>query len=368
MKPPVFSRRALGAWSALALTGALGASLWPVRAQAPAASPGAAREDKDALQGEAPLGRLSIAVSGQSSLYHLPLALADQLGYFRAEGLDVTLRNYAAGALAAQAVQEGAAEVCSGAFEHTLRQQARGHPYRAFVLQARAPQLALGVSLRALPNYRQLQDLAGQRIGVTSVGSSTHLAACVLLARAGVPASAVSFVEVGSDLAAMSALRSGRLQALCHTDPVMTLLAQKASLRIVGDLRSLRAAQEVFQGSMPASCLYAPQAFVNQYPAKVQALTNGMVRALKWLQTAAPADLAQTLPAPYWHGDRSVYLAAFGRVRETYSTNGVLPEDGGDTALRALSSVHPDLASARLDLGRTYTNAFVLKARQKFNV
>lgn len=39
---------------------------------------------------------------GAGVLYHLPLALADALGYFRVEGLEVVVRDFAAGALAQQ--------------------------------------------------------------------------------------------------------------------------------------------------------------------------------------------------------------------------------------------------------------------------
>ena len=62
------------------------------------------------------------------------------------------------------------------------------------------------------------------------------------------------------------------------------------------------------------------------------------------------------------------YLAAFGRVRETYSTNGQMPEEGAATALRVMSRVHPEMADAKVDLPRTFTDEFVRKARQKYNV
>lgn len=350
MTPPLLSRRAFAALSALSAASVCAPGL---RAQ-----PG----------GAAALGRVTIAVGGQGLLYHLPLALADQLGYFRAEGLEVAVRDFSAGALALQAVQEGVADVCSGAFEHTLRQQVRGQPYRSLVLQGRAPQLALGVSLRALPGYKDLADLAGRRVGVSSVGSSTHLAASLLLARAGMGPRDVSFVGVGSGTGAMNALRSGQVHALCHADPLMTLLEHKADMRIVGDLRSLKSTQEVAGGNMPGSCLYAPAAFVQKQPAQAQALANGVVHALKWLQTAAPADIVKAVPAAFLMGDRGLYLAAFGRVRETYSPNGQMPDDGAATALRMLLRVHPELADAKVDLARTYTDEFARKARQKYNV
>ena len=225
MSLPPLTRRAFGAVSALSA-----AAVWAPAIGVRAQTDGAA------------LGRVTVAVGGQGVLYHLPLALADALGYFRLEGLDVVVRDYSAGALAWQAVQDGAADVCSGAFEHVLRAQARGHAYRALVVQGRAPQLALGVSLRSVPAYKDLGDLAGRKVGVSSVGSSTHLAASLMLMRAGVPLREVSFVGVGSGTNAMNALRSGQVQALCHADPIMTLLEQKADTRIVGDLRSLKAA------------------------------------------------------------------------------------------------------------------------------
>lgn len=347
--PPV-TRRTFGALSVLSAGAACAPASW---AQAPGAA----------------VGRITIAVGGQAVLYHLPLTIADRLGFFQAEGLDVAVQDFAGGALALQAVHDGVAQVCSGAYEHTLRQQSRGQDYRAFVQQGRAPQQALGVSVRALPRYRGPADLRGRRIGVSALGSSTQVMASVLLARAGVDAREVSFVGVGAGASALAALRSGHIHALCHADPIMALLEHRSEVRLVSDLRTLNAAQEVFGGAMPASCLYAPQAFLQKEPLVAQALANAIVHALKWLQTAAPADLVKAVPASYLLGDRSVYLAAFSGVRETFSPNGIMPEDGPATALRALAQAYPDMSGARgSSLQRTYTNDLARKARQKFGV
>ena len=102
--------------------------------------------------------QLTIAVGGKNLLYYLPLTVAEQLGYFKAEGLDVTIVDFAGGARALQAVVGGSADVVSGAFEHTVNMHFKGQPMRAFVVQGAAPQITLGYNPKAIPNYKSVMD------------------------------------------------------------------------------------------------------------------------------------------------------------------------------------------------------------------
>ena len=318
-----------------------------------------------ALLAQPPLERssVSIAVGGKATFYYLPLTIAEQLGYFKAEGLEVQILDFQGGACALQAFVDGGADVCSGAFEHTLRLQSRGLPVKAFVLQGRAPQVVVGVSNRTLPADKGLGSLRGRRIGVSAPGSSTDTVCRLLLARAGLPMSEIHTVAVGVGSSALAALRSGSIDALSSVDPVMTMLTQKNEVRVVADTRTLRGSAEVFGGPMPAGCLFASSAFIQKNPRTVQAMTLAMVRALKWLQTAGPSDLLQAVPEAYLLGDRALYLAAFGKMREAISPDGLLPDDGPRTALRALALVDPAIQGERMDLPRLYTNEFARRAR-----
>ena len=116
---------------------------------------------------------------------------------------------------------------------------------------------------------------------------------------------------------------------------------------------------------MPAGCLYAPAEFIQKNPNTTQALTNAMVRALKWLQQAGPSDIVKTVPESYLLGDRALYLAAWTNVREAISPDGLLPEAGAETALRTLQTFDPSLQGKPIDLSKTYTNEFVRKALDK---
>lgn len=310
--------------------------------------------------------KVTIAVGGKASLYYLPLTLAEQLGYFTAEGLEVNIKDLMSGTHALQAVVEGAADVVSGAYEHTLNLQNRGQFFQAFVLQGRAPQMAMGVSVRNLPTYQSISDLRGKRIGVTAPGSSTNMLANLVLARAGLKAADVSFVGVGNSVGALNALRQGQIDAISNVDPVITQLEQKGEIRTIADTRTLKGTQEVFGGPMPASCLYAPMAFVRKHPDTVQALAHAIVHALKWLQTAGPSDLLKVIPESYFLGDRALYLSSFIKVREAMATDGRFPEDGAKTALKALSSFDQAFDAKKIDLIKTFTNEFAQKAKDRF--
>ena len=310
--------------------------------------------------------KVTIAVGGKASFYHLPLTIAEQLGYFRSEGLDVEILDFAGGTNALQAVQAGSADVVSGAYEHTINLQSKNQFFQAFVLLGRAPAIALGVSTKTLAHYRNLGDLRSRKVGVSAVGSSTNMIVNLLLARAGMKATDVSFVGVGTAASALAAIRSGQIDALSNIDPVMTMLEQKGDIRIICDTRTLKGTAEVFGGPMPAGCLYAPTEFLQQNPGIAQGLTNAIVRSLKWLQTAGPGDLLKTVPESHLLGDRGLYLASFNKVHEAIAIDGLIPEEGSRTALRALMSVEPAVKADKIALGKTYNNEFALKAKQKF--
>ncbi len=310
--------------------------------------------------------KLTLAVGGKNLLYYLPLTIAEQRGYFKAEGLDVSIVDFAGGSQALRAVVGGSADVVSGAFEHTVNMQTKGQRLRAFVLQGRAPQIVLGVSTRTMAGFKTVADLKGKKIGVTAPGSSTNVMVNFILAKAGLKPSDVSIIGVGATQGAVAALRSGQIDAISNLDPVITLLQRAGDIKVVSDTRVLAEADKVFGGPMPAACLYAPQAFIDKNPATVQALANALVRADKWIQAAGPSEIIATVPESYLLGDRAVYIDAFLAAKGALSPDGSFPDKGADTAYRALASIDPEVAKAKVDLAAVYTNDFVKKANARY--
>jgi sulfonate transport system substrate-binding protein len=307
-----------------------------------------------------------VAVGGKASLYYLPLTIAEQLGYFRDEGVTVSISDFAGGSQALRAVVGGSADVVSGAYEHTLNMQPKGQYLQCFVQQGRAPQIAIGLSAAKAKTYKSPKDLKGLKVGVSAPGSSTHMIVNYFISKDGLKPSDISVVGVGLGATAITAIKSGQIDAVSNTDPVMTKLEQDGDVKIIADTRTLKGTERVLGGPMPAGCLYAPVDFIKKNPNTVQALTNAIVRADKWIHTASPQDVLRTVPESYLLGDKALYLFSFNKVKEAISTDGTISDAGAKTALRVIPAFNPEVTAKDIKLDLTYTNEFVKKANAKY--
>jgi NitT/TauT family transport system substrate-binding protein len=308
-----------------------------------------------------------IAVGGKASFYYLPLTIAEQQGYFKDEGLNVRISDFAGGSVALRAVVGGSADVVSGAYEHTINLQSKKQFFRAFVLQGRLPQIAFGVASAKAGQVKSYKDLKGLKIGVSAPGSSTHNLVKQLLAKGGLdPNKDAAIVGVGLGAQAVAAIKSGQIDAISNTDPVMTKLEQDKAIKLLADTRTLKGTQEVWGAPLPAGCLYAPIEFTQKYPNTAQALANAIVRADKWIAKASATDVAKVVPEAYLMGDRALYLFSYDKVKEAMSPDGIISDAGAKATLKALADFDPNIKASEIKLEQTYTNEFAKKANARY--
>jgi NitT/TauT family transport system substrate-binding protein len=344
--------------------GSAASMAWALQAKGASSSPVGNTADSSKLEKR----RVTIAVSNKTALAYLPLTVAEQLGYFQAEGLELEVLEPPSMVRAQQMASSGGVDIISGWMENTLSAQTKGQAFQAFVLQGRAPQIALGVSTKSLPGFKSVADLRGKKVGIMAPGTPSHTVAHAALAKAGLRLGDMAFVSVGTASGALAALRAGQVDALCYGDPIITQLEQSGELRVVADTRNLRGTREVCGGDMPSTCLYAPPEFLQKHPYTTQAVANAMVHALKWLQTAGLSDMMKTVPEGYFAGDRALYLSAFARMREAIALDGLIPPAGVRNTLDAMRSADPTLRMQTMDPLLSYTNVFAQRAKQRFRV
>ncbi len=324
-------------------------------ATAGAAAPTAAPAAKTTPE----ISRVILAVGGQSAMIYLPLTVADRLGYFKAEGLEVEINDFNGGSKALQALVGGSADVVAGVYEHTIRMQAAGQHLQAFVVMAKSMQLALAVARSRAHQIKTVADLKGMRIGVSAPGSTTNMMVDRVLAGAHLGPNDVSIVGVGLSATAVAAIESGRIDAICTAEAAVTLMERRGLIDVLVDARTEAGTAAVFGGAMATSVLYAQTAFVHDNPRTVQALSNAIVRADQWIRSAKSADIAGLVPEAFRMNDQAVYVAAIEKVRDGYSADGRFPVQGAANTLNALAAFDPKIRPAQIDLSSTYTNRFV---------
>jgi NitT/TauT family transport system substrate-binding protein len=309
---------------------------------------------------------VTIALAQPHSMAHLPLLLAQTLGYFRLEGVHVELVNHGTEERALQAVVRGQATVAACGYTSLFGLHARGGDMQSFSLLLRAPQVVVGASLKTLGHYRTPADLLGKRVGVLASAAHGHMVWGALLQSAGLRPSDVSLVATEGADELVARYRAGELDALCINDPLMALLEQRSEIRVLADTRSVHGTRELLGGPVPGGALCAPAPWLTAQSKTGQALTNGVVHALKWLQTAGPADLVKALPESVMGVDKVLYLAAFDKARGAFSSDGLVSPEAAQAAWQVNARLDPALLGARVSLNRTYTNLFASRAKTRF--
>jgi len=310
---------------------------------------------------------VSIAVGGKPAFYYIALTIAERLGYFKDEGLNVEISDFAGGSKALQAVVGGSADVVSGAWENTIDQQPKGLNLQGFVKMGRYPAITVGVAKAKSTSYKSPKDLKGMKIGVTAPGSSTNRVVQHLMVTGGLKPDDASFIGVGTSSGVIAAVKSGELDAVSNIDPVITMMEKSGDIVVIADTRTEEGTRKVFGFSdLPAAALYAPVEFIKKNPNTVQALTNAMVRALLWLQKATPDQVADTVPPDYLLGDRALYVAAYAKFKDAISPDGLFTKEGADNTLKFLAAFNPAVKPVEIRLAQTYDNSYVQKALAKY--
>lgn len=307
---------------------------------------------------------VKLGVGGKALLYYLPLTIAERKGFFKEQGLDVEINDFAGGAKSLQALVGGSVDVVTGAYEHTIRMQSKGQDIRAVLELGRFPGIAVGIRKEKAAAYKSPADLKGMKIGVTAPGSSTNMLVNFLLAQAGLTPQDASFIGVGSAASAVAAIRKGELDAISHLEPVLSMLEQSGDIKIVVDTRTEEGTVALFGGSNPAAVLYMKRDFMEKNPGTTQALTNALYKALQWIRTASPEDIAAAVPEEYLLGDKALYFVAVGKSKPTYSVTGLVSDSGMKSTNDMLVKFDEELKGASVDLSKTFEPKFARKAAE----
>lgn len=307
--------------------------------------------------------KITIVVTSIEKQIYLPAKLAERLGYLKETGLDIELLGERPGVNPETQMLSGAAQGVIGFYDHTIDLQARGKLVQSVVQFSQAPGEVILVSKAAAKLINSPADFRHKTVGVTKLGASTDFLVQYLAAKAGVKKSEFTTVPVGAGSTFIAAMEQGRIDAGMTTEPTISRLTSAGAASILVDLRTAKSTEAVLGGVYPGACLYMPTAWVNAHKDQVQKIVNAFVKTLRYIQTHSAREIAEKMPEEYYVSNKQMYIDTLEVSRQTFTADGVMPENGPATVLDVLRKFDKAVQRKSINLANTYTSEFVNAAK-----
>ncbi|MGU7774797.1 ABC transporter substrate-binding protein [Burkholderia sp. MR1-5-21] len=304
---------------------------------------------------------ISIMVGGISKFIYLPVKLADQLGYFKDEKLQVELLSQPSGVDAENELLAGAVQAVAGAYDHTIDLQSKGKDVRSIATFLQVPGEVEVVSKTS--QMKSMADAKGKTLGVTGLGSSTDFLTRYMALKSGVATQQYSTLPVGADNSFIAAIKQNRIDAGMTTEPTVSRLLETGDASILVDMRTVEGTRRALGGIYPFTGLYVDAHWLALHQSQAAGLARAVARTMAYIHTHSADEIADRMPKDYYGGNKALYVQALKATKSMYTADGKMPEGGPEHVLDVLATINPAIKGKQIDLSRTYTNAFVTAAK-----
>jgi ABC-type nitrate/sulfonate/bicarbonate transport system substrate-binding protein len=216
---------------------------------------------------EAQTQKVHISISSQSNT-SVPYYVAVSKGFFREEGMDVEIIQ-ANPRLGVMALMNGDVAF-TGTFVSTVRGILSGFPLKIILVS-----LKKGVYyLIAHPSIRDIQDLKGKKLGVSSIRGSDHLVAEELLKSKGINPAQLQPVVLGDTSVRLQSVITGAVEVTTLSPP-HDLMAQRSGAKVLAGPPEI---------GMPASGMITSDRVIKENPQFVRRGVRAMLRANRMIE------------------------------------------------------------------------------------
>ena len=303
---------------------------------------------------QAPL-KITLSAPGPGSFSYLPIDLIKKIGADQAEDVDLDIRYFAGGPLAASEMLKGDSDFAALGMSALASLYVDNIDVRSIVSISRAPTYVLSVRSELRPQIKTVADLRGRVIGVHSSGrnnkSTSRQLVEFMLQRAGVSPDSANYLSAGQSYTDQrAALASGAIDALMGEEPFSSRLAEEGLVYILADLHSERMARLALGGPFLYVQIATRGDLMSQQPEKVKRMVAIMRRVLSWIASHNPDEVARML-----HGNNQQALREgiqlLTRSKSVFSPDGTFRREEVATTERFflnLSKNNPKVRTIRL--------------------
>lgn len=260
-------------------------------------------------------------VTASSGIIFSSVYVAQQQGFFKAEGLDVEIADGNGGSNAVASVAGGSAQIGFVGIKNASQAVVKGVPLKVIATGIQGFPQTIVVHKQLFDEARlkpqaSLADkgavLRNRTIAVSDIGGSTGEFARFVLKEAGVPAEQVKLINIPSIPGQLAALKARRIDAFVNASPTTEIaLADGYGAELVAPARDLKDATD-FEYTVQV----VREDLLKSSPAVVERYLRGLQKAL---------DLIRTNP-------QAAKQAAYDYIAEQAETNSAYPQAIRDAA------------------------------------
>ncbi len=201
-----------------------------------------------------------------------PVYAADELGYYKENGIAAEITAYRGGPAAQEALAAGAADIINFFPPGVALAAKKGIKEKIVGIGSAKPD-GWHIVVMASSPFHTVGDLAGKKIGITAKGATTDFYALWAAKRAGVQ---VETVPLGAP-AQVPTLKSGQIEAAVLNPPVPFRLI------LSGEGRSLADLAKEMDANLP-DVWVATQSLIDSNPKAVEGTLRAIYRATAYMQ------------------------------------------------------------------------------------
>ncbi len=307
--------------------------------------------------------RVVLVVDGIKEVRNLPAILAERLGYFKDEGLTVTLMEIRDEVSSEQLLMDGRADGAVAFYHHTILSQAEGKWTEAVITMGGSPGLKVLVASRLKDQIKTVADLRGRKIFTGGPNSGKTTAANWLFVHAGLKPSDFTGLALLPRDEMAAALQSGAADAIVAHEPDATFYLSRGVAALFADLTSVEETRKNLGAVFPTTALYLANAFVQSHPALTQKLVNAFYRSLRYINTHTSTEILAQLPKEIAGKQQpaAVYAHNLKEDLPMFATDGRLDAAAATTEWQVMANYAKKFTGVKI--AETYTNEFVDAAR-----
>jgi NitT/TauT family transport system substrate-binding protein len=241
---------------------------------------------------------LRVIVSSTPSFTYLPFLVAEKVTFPDLEkkiGRKVEVTYAPTPSPAVLALLAGEQDIGILYVQHAIKAQAEGKDLVVLAKLMANPTMALLVR-KGLPEVKSPADLKGRVFGVVGLGSGHHLVGLGIVQAYGIDPNDVTFRSTGGVAGWIPAMRSKRVDVMLASEPTISRLLAEDLGTVLLDLHSKETTEKVFKGIFPTVAIVARKAYVDKNPELVRDFVESNIRALAWIRSHSPAEIASVLP------------------------------------------------------------------------